>query len=243
MIDREFVNEYLKLLILQYRDMPKASGEMTAVLESFSKVYDLLNSFSNKFDLDKAVGNQLDIIGKIIGLSRNVPFAVAKKYFGFSDNENVSGFADIFDMGISSLPFRDLFIIPYDDLELNDYDYSRFIKLKIAKNAASSYMVSGSRIGVQEAVINAFDGKAYVVDNKNMTMTVYIGRQSLELINYIIALDLIPRGQGVNFGYVMIFDGQSNFGFSDNQNSKTFADLFEPDVKGGRFAELLFMEA
>lgn len=243
MIDREFVNEYLKLLILQYRDLPRASGEMTVALEAFSKNYDFLNSFLTKFDLDNASGHQLDLIGKLIGLPREVPFAISKKFFGFSDNENAAGFADVFDTGVASLPFRDLFIIPYDDLQLDDYNYLRFIKLKIAKNIASAYMVSGDRIGIQEAVINAFDGKAYVVDNMDMTLTVYISSQSVELMNYILALDLMPRGHGVNYGYIVVADNQSNFGFSDNPNSKTFADLFDPRIEGGRFAELLFVEA
>lgn len=67
----EYTDYYADLLILQYKTQPKARATISALT---GKVISdgLLLDVINGFNILTAVGKQLDIIGKYIGLSRNV---------------------------------------------------------------------------------------------------------------------------------------------------------------------------
>lgn len=65
----DLINYYLNLIILQYKDKPKAR----ATIELFVKtaLIDMLPiQIQDGFDIDQAEGDQLDIIGKYAGVSR-----------------------------------------------------------------------------------------------------------------------------------------------------------------------------
>lgn len=67
----EYTDYYADLLILQYKTQPKARATISALTEKV--IADgLLLDVINGFDLLTAEGKQLDILGKYIGLSRNV---------------------------------------------------------------------------------------------------------------------------------------------------------------------------
>jgi hypothetical protein len=67
------IDHYVSRIIQQYYDKPKAVGDITARVTSIKRVFDWLDSFPAEFDLDEATGHRLDLIGKIVGLSRVVP--------------------------------------------------------------------------------------------------------------------------------------------------------------------------
>lgn len=67
----EYTDYYADLLILQYKTQPKARATISALTEKV--IADgLLLDVINGFNLLTAEGKQLDILGKYIGLSRNV---------------------------------------------------------------------------------------------------------------------------------------------------------------------------
>ncbi len=66
-------------LIIQYSNKPNAISTITAITEEFELIYDNSNILDIAYNLDTAAGKQLDIIGKIVGINRNVPFSVPKK--------------------------------------------------------------------------------------------------------------------------------------------------------------------
>lgn len=71
MTTAQIVKYYTDLLILQYRDKPKARANVALGVDPF--VMDQLpNQIQNAFNLDTAVGVQLDVLGKYAGISRNV---------------------------------------------------------------------------------------------------------------------------------------------------------------------------
>ena len=76
-------NYYADLLIIQYRHKPHARA--TVKLGADLYLADgLVFELNNVLDIDTAVGAQLDLIGKILGISRNIPgFTVDKEYFSF----------------------------------------------------------------------------------------------------------------------------------------------------------------
>ncbi|MBO7735892.1 MAG: DUF2612 domain-containing protein [Methanobrevibacter sp.] len=67
----EYTDYYADLLILQYKTQPKARATISALTEKV--IADgLLLDVINGFNLLTAEGKQLDLLGKYIGLSRNV---------------------------------------------------------------------------------------------------------------------------------------------------------------------------
>ncbi len=65
----EILEYYAKLLIIQYRDKPKAFATIK-LLASLVVMDQLPNDVMSAFDIDTAVGAQLDILGKYAGVQR-----------------------------------------------------------------------------------------------------------------------------------------------------------------------------
>ena len=237
-INQPFIDQYVNLLIKQYWEKEKAKGHITAIETEYSKVFDWFTQFQHEFDLDNAVGNRLDIIGKIVGISRIVPFGTAKILFGFDGDSTARGMADLFNDATTSAPFASLFSPNYTDTQLDDNLFRTFIKAKIAKNVVHAVMVSdGTNVSIQDSIQTLFDGNAAVYDNRNMTLTLQVGFNFDEyLLSLIIKADLLPRPQGVDYKIVTGADINS-FGFSDDPNALGFGDLFDSTI-GGSFATL-----
>ena len=199
---------------------------------------DILRQFGDEFDLDLATGHRLDIIGKIVGISRVVRSVIPKIAFGFSENANARGFDDKFTVLSDRSPFQDKFERAYTDLELSDNDYRFFIRAKVAVNTGSGYMVSDTELSIQAAVSALFERQAYVVDRKDMTLVLYVS-PGYDLIRLaaIVNLDLLPKPQGVRYSMIVQADIGDTFGFSDNVDALGFADKFDTAQIGGRFAE------
>lgn len=207
--------EYENLLIVQYSDKPKASATISSIVKRFKNNFDLLEQMEDAFDLDNAVGKQLDIIGKIVGISRNVEGVIPKIFFGFDGNVNARGF--------DSAAFYTLDQQQYTDTQLSDSDYRFFIRMKIAKNHAKATMSDDNGSNLNNIVLSMFDGYAYMVDNKDMSVTIYVENSPKSyLLPYAISLDLIPLPQAVEVKYISLI-ARKSFGFSNNQNSFGFS--------------------
>lgn len=234
-----FTNEYLFYLIKQYYEKPKAKAEMQMLIESWETINDFIAEFGTNFDIDNATGDVLDLIGRIVGLPRQVNDVVPLTFFGFSNNPNAKGFWSVTNTNRDSATFyrvnQDVFT-PY---QLQDPEYRKFLKIKIAKNTCSPYLVSDDRTSLQQVVFDAFDGRAYVVDNKDQTLTLYVSPtvDSAEL-RLILNLDILPRP--ITFGYRIIIQAEPSqtFGFSNNVNSKGFGSISDPSRVGGYFARI-----
>jgi len=233
-----FESEYVNLLIKQYWEKPKANAEIEMKAGVWRKTFEWIDSFSDEFDLDNATGDRLDIIGRIVGISRSVPFAVAKIAFGFNENPNARGFDDKFSPLTDRAPFQDKFERAYTDLQLDDSAYRFFIRGKISKNVGGPYLVDDQGLSIQSAVNTLFEGRAYVIDKKDMSLALYVSPLfNLDQLRAIIRLDLLPKPQGVRYGVIVQAGPGETFGFADNVNSLPFADKFDLiNQPGGRFA-------
>jgi len=233
-----FDSEYVNLLIKQYWEKPKAAAEIEMMAGTWRKTFEWIDSFSDEFDLDNATGDRLDIIGRIVGIKRIVPFVVPKIAFGFDENPNARGFDDKFSPLADRAPFQDKFERAYTSLQLDDTAYRLFIRARIAKNVGGPYLADDQGLSIQSAISALFDGLAYVLDKKDMTMTLYVSpRFNLDKLRVIIKLDLLPKPQGVRYGGVIQAGPGETFGFADNVNSLPFADKFDlTNQPGGRLA-------
>lgn len=231
------IDDTTLLLIKQYWEKDKAKAEIALKATSWETVRSFLASLDDAFDLDLAVGAQLDVLGRIVGISRSVPEVIPKVYFGFSINPTNEGFADRFNSLRIGGPFFDKFSSPFTDLQLNDNDYRFFIRVKASLNRASAYMSSDERISIQDVVLSAFDGQAYVIDNLDMTLTLYVSPTvSADRLRLIRALNLLPKPQAVRYKVVIQSQPGESFGFSNNVLSRGFADKFDPLRQGGYLA-------
>lgn len=207
----DFITSYSNLLIYQFANKPKAKAHIQTLLKELKRVYEAFNELNECFDLDLAVGKQQDILGKIVGVSRNTTFKT----------KNEAG------------------EIEYKNIKLSDDEYRLFLKAKIIKNSAKAIMVDEiDRLSLQDAISFLFDSKAYIIDRKDMTMSIYIDYSySIDFIRLIKELDLIPRPQGVDY-YFYYYSADSSFGFCDNPNSGGFGELDDP-LAGAPFAEII----
>jgi len=219
-----FTDNYKKLLIIQYSNKPKAQSTIESILKQTEKVYELANSFNKALDLDFAGGKQLDILGKIVGLNRKIPFAVPKKYFGFSDYDYSYPFGEKFE-NVVAYPFRNKFEPPYTALELNDINYRFLLRAKISKNYAKATMIDDKKLSIQDIAGYLFNGKAFVIDNFDMSMSLYADNTyDFNNIRLMIQLQLLPKPQAVKIRELVAYDTRGTFGFKDNPNSKGFGD-------------------
>jgi hypothetical protein len=231
------VDETVNLLIKQYWEKPKAKAEIELQASTWETTRAFLEALDPAFDLDNAIGAQLDVLGRIVGISRSVPDIIPKIYFGFSINPSDEGFASKFDPSRIGGPFYSKFSSAFTDLQLGDSDYRFFIRVKAAKNRASGYISSDKYIGIQNVVLSAFDGRAYVVDNLDMTLTLYVSPVvSLDRLRLILALNLLPKPQGVRYKVIIQAEPGVTFGFSNNILSRGFASKFDLARVGGFFA-------
>lgn len=236
MSSQDFIDSYVALLIVQYASKAKARGEITTFSTLLSKVFLVADEFKVRFDLDTARANELDLIGKIVGISRNVPDIVPKITFGFEGDPNSRTFADLSNPNVLSAPFFDQNEPEYDDLELNDHDYRFFIRAKIAVNATFDTMVSDDQPNsIVDQIGKLFEGFAYVTDLFDMSLLLQVSYQfdmiKLELIQ---KLNLLPRPQAVQYHIIQV-DLDNTFGFEGDATAKPFGDLDDPAV-GGVFA-------
>jgi len=213
----DFTEIYKSLLILQYADKPKARQTIETWAAEWEGIYDFARSFETEFDLDTAWGDRLDKIGKIVGQDRIVERGYAKTYFGF---EGIPG-AKTFGAGPFFSILRDS---GFAKTVLDDTQFRFFIRAKIAKNIASARLSSaGGDNGLQDTIDFLFKSQAFVVDNKDMTLTIYIDEAyDLDQLRIIRDEDLLPSPQGVGYKTVIQYTDAGTFGFSNNPNAKGF---------------------
>lgn len=68
------INEYLNLIPPMNREKSRFIQFLSAVLSQVSDLDDLRTDMITAFDLDSAAGSQLDILGRLAGVSRLLPF-------------------------------------------------------------------------------------------------------------------------------------------------------------------------
>lgn len=231
-----YIAEYLLLLIKQYYDKPNARAEIEAMLQEWALIYELYKSFPPAFDVDIATGDRLDKIGKIVGINRSIPNILPKNRFTFEDDPTGAGFGSLFNEAFGA-PFISLFEEPLTDLQLDDFDFRFFIKAKIAVNQGSAYLVSDEYTSIQDVIELLFNGDGYVLDNYDMTLTLYVPYGiPKDRFNLIQKLNLLPKPQGVR--YRLFFNGEvDSFGFEDDIGARGFGSLFDEEV-GGSFASI-----
>jgi hypothetical protein len=163
------VNHYVRLLIIQYSDKPKAQG-LIALWTKQMLADDLADVLLHAFDLGTAVGPQLDVIGKYVGLPRNIGAPTLPPFFSVRDYnsgnpQGLNGFCSYDGSSPADGAFYS-YDQSLDPTNLTDSQYGFMILLKIGLNH-----FDGTLVYIQQFLQNFLEGFVEVTDNQDMTLT------------------------------------------------------------------------
>ena len=188
----ELLKYYSGLLIIQYRAKTKAIATIKLLVNS---VYsdDLPREIQTCFDLDTAVGAQLDIIGRIVGVPRNIfGLNLVHTFFSFTDYSSGAsiGFGDY-----SDSPYSEDLFYQYNlnaVYTLSDYELSTLIKLKIIANCKYTSLKD-----IKEALYANFAGDIDITDTGVMTATYTAKAIYTNAMTSAQFLGILPKPMGV----------------------------------------------
>ena len=224
----------LSRLATQFTHSTNLRNYIEALLIESNTLEEVYRDIINKRWLDTAEGVQLDIIGKIVGQTREFVDAEIFDYFGFYDHPQAQSFGSTEDPTIGGRFKHDGELIT-GLRQLTDDEYRIFIKARIIKNSTSS---------TPEDIINQLhfilDVPIVIFVDGNTFYQISFGRRlNLNEKAILTQTDIIPKTAGVGVGYVAEFDPDDFFGFIGVPGAKGLGTLSDVDT-GGTFANLIF---
>lgn len=196
-----------KFIIWQYRTKPKALGTIRAIYSETDNTFRNIIQVANILNIDKATGYALDLVGRHVGVSRVLPAAIAKEYFGWlKDKTALSlGVGEFYRHGDAL----------HASVVLSNNDYRFFIKARITKNYQT-----GEISNIVNSIKFVIGKHGNIIDTQNMTMNVLVNSDQLNSLTlYAISkMDILVRPVGVMYRYLVLVNNEP-FGFEhDNQS-------------------------
>ncbi|TXG97759.1 MAG: DUF2612 domain-containing protein [Nevskiaceae bacterium] len=206
------------LTATQYRDRIKFLKTLDVFMKEVQDLEDALFKVAALTDIDIATGVNLDVLGDIVGVSRNIDKGILLPFFGFQDTDGGVVFGEEGAAGVGAR-----FLEEGEDYTatsvLQDPEFRLIIRAKIVKNHAV-----GTNDDILRGLNYIFSGSINLIDDQGgHKVSVGIGRQiSYTEKLFIRQLDLLPRPNGVQLGIVLSFGSDGFFGFEDTPNAKGF---------------------
>lgn len=199
---------YADLLILQYRNKPKARE----TIKIGADIYlgdGVIFQLQDILDIDKAEGAQLDIIGKILDCPRVVQRIYNDMiFFQFYDGPDSVGFSTVGNPQGGN--FRTIQNYNQSEYSLPDDDYRFLLKFKSAVN-----VMRGSERGIDDALWNVFQGDVLLKNNHNLTITYIVSAERTLAALAAKQLGYYRAPEGVGANYVLRVPSPSQiFGFN-----------------------------
>lgn len=191
------IAQYVALLAFQYRTKSRASQTIAIYVKQV--VASLLAfQLQDAFNVDTAVGAQLDILGKYIGLPRNVGDPIDRPYYSFSDYDGTvrpNGFTDYTNPAINAQAiWYDYNFFGTENTDLTDQAYAFMLKLKIVLNSND-----GTLYSIDNLLQLFLAGVVGLTDNEDTTLTYTLSKRTPVSINVLKAYLPKPMGVGINF--------------------------------------------
>lgn len=199
---------YADLLILQYRNKPKARE----TIKIGADIYlgdGVIFQLQDILDIDTAEGAQLDIIGKILDCPRVVQGIYNDMvFFQFYDGPDSVGFSTVGNPQGGN--FRTIQNYNQSEYSLPDDDYRFLLKFKSAVN-----VMRGSERGIDDALWNVFQGDVLLKNNHNLTITYIVSAERTLAALAAKQLGYYRAPEGVGANYVLRVPSPSQiFGFN-----------------------------
>lgn len=218
----------------QFKKSVNLIAYIKALLSEADTLEQVYQSLLNDRWIDTAEGVNLDILGAIVGQSRELIDAEIFDYFGFAGDPQSQTFGSF---GLPSIGgrFRSFYEETQGLRNLNDDELRLFIRARIARNSTKSTpedIMSFVKFLFNTSVVLFIDG--------DTRYEISIGRlSSINDKSIIEDLDIIPKTAGVNAIYVAEFDEDDFFGFQGIPKAQGFGAIGEPE-EGGTFGNLIF---
>lgn len=184
---------YSARLIAQYRGKPRAKATIEALVQE-SWLDGLIQTEMTCFDLETAVGAQLDIIGRIVGVSRNIyGLDLTHVFFETTDyDETIAGV----DMQVySDTPDGPEIMLRYRSdaiYTMSDFEMRTLIKIKIIFN-----MTYRSAKDIIDSMFALFGSDVEVVDNVDLTMTFNVSEPYHNIFLIAEYINILPKPIGI----------------------------------------------
>lgn len=192
---------YADRLIWQYRSNQTNRNHIRAVVNQLF-ADGLPWNISKSFDIETAVGSQLDVVGKYIGVSRNIGDPISRAYFGFrsytgGNPQNYNGmrsYVNDFNSGVTWYRYS---MLGAENSALNDEEYRFVLKLKIAMNNMGSSLKD-----IDDYLYTFFADALFCVNTvmwggPTMTLVYYKTTSHIPISDYVLK-QFLPRPMGVN---------------------------------------------
>lgn len=192
------------LIINQLSDSPSWLAVMQWLGESFDTIDDMLDYIA-AINVYTAQGAWLDLIGSIVGQSREVPNAITFEYFGYAGQPSSFGYGQ-------ARYYREGDPVTASS-QLPDAEYRQVILARVARNYGDI-----SKVGIVEAMQIIVNTSEIFLQNSTQggSFSIYIG---IALDSNAAAifqeLDIIPRGAGIGLRNVSFGAPAATFGYSD----------------------------
>lgn len=192
------VADYLALITSAFQGKLNFTGVITADVAVPARVQDLLQSMIPIFDVDVAGGDQLDIIGKWVGVTRDVSIPIENVFFSWEGANPFLGW----DFG-SWQPSNE----PANVTVLPDDAYRTLIKAKIAANSWDGTTTQAYEIW--DTIFTT--SRILIQDNQNMTYALAIIGGAVDSLTVALVtggyIPLKPEGVRVSAYYISVDTG------------------------------------
>ena len=184
-------NYYADLLIIQYRNKPKARATIKLGADLYladGLIFDL----NNILDIDTAIGVQLDLIGKILGCNRNIyGLTLDTKFFSFQKN-NAYGYSD--KDALSEGYWKNYQNSTGTIYSLPDDVYRTLLKFKAIYNVRR-----GSMQFMDEMYWRIFGNEINMVNNHDLSVTYNVPTSHSVAVTAAIYLNYLEPPLGINY--------------------------------------------
>lgn len=161
------ISAYVRLLVFQYQ-LPKAQAQMAIMVKQL--IMDgLAIAVRDGYNPYTAVGPQLDVVGKYVGLPRNIGQPAPLPWFGFvraAGGGNPNGLISVNNANNRNVVFYRVNFQGTSNTTLSDTSYAFMIALQIILNSSD-----GTLYSIQNYLNALLPGAVTVVDNLDMTLT------------------------------------------------------------------------
>ena len=203
-------------IITQYKESNLVDYILELVAEA-NALEQVFEDIINTKDIDTASGEQLDVIGILVGQSREIFDLGILKFFGFNGHAQADSFGDTADPGIGAR-FLSEGESTTGSIELLDSEYRIFLKAKIVSNNTDATIDS-----IQSSIEFLFNvDSVYAQTTAGGIVSILFGRTLTDTeIAILTNTDIIPRPAGVRYEYSYA-SPVTAFGFQGAPGAKGF---------------------
>lgn len=207
-------SDALDRIYAQYRNKEKTVSWLSITMQLATQLSSTAQAVRVMYNIDSATGEQLNIIGRIVGISRNfiANYTLDPTFFAALP-------ADPGEFGDESTVFSELSIDA--DATMSDDLYRIAIKSKIVKNNADASI--DAILTSMNFILPQMD-TLRLIDGEDMSFSIEFYGNISELERWaLLNAKLIPKPQGVRFngfleGYQYVQSGDDSAEFGDTQS-------------------------